>query len=389
MARITKIIEQTVSLSSGMSNAGISFDTMTASAVVMVSDVMRGGKPLVGLAFDSIGRYSHGALLHERFIPRIMNAAPESYCVESGTGIDPFKLWTVMMANEKAGGHGERAGAVGLLDSAAWDLQSKIEQKPLWALLNERFPGARQPSRTPVYASGGHYRPGVGPEGLAAEIVGYRQQGYTRFKIKTGGLNIPEDQQRIEAAIRVLGNNASALSVDFNACLSEHNALQWLEAMQPYGLAWLEEPVDPLDYQLLAQLAKHSQTPLSTGENLFSIADTRNLLRHGGLRPQHDFLNIDISLSYGIVEYTRILDLLNRSGWKPSACIPHAGHLLSAHVAAGLGLGGHETAPAHSVLGPYPQDYRLVEGHLQLSDRPGTGLEAMPGLQRVFQEMLP
>lgn len=389
MARIIDIFERTVSLASGMSNAGINFDTMTASAVVMVSDVVRHGKPLVGLAFDSIGRYSHGALLRERFIPRVMASDADSYCADSGAGIDPFKLWDVLMANEKAGGHGERAGAVGLLDAAAWDLQAKIEQKPLWALLSERFPGADNPSRTPIYASGGHYRTGVGPTGLAQEIVEYRDQGYGRFKIKTGGLGIDEDRQRIEAVIRALDDNASALSVDFNGCLSARNAQPWLEAMQPYGLAWIEEPVDPLDYQLLANLARGSRTPIATGENLFSLADTRNLLRHGGLRHDQDYLNMDISLSYGIVEYVRILELLGTSGWKKSACIPHAGHLLSAHAAAGLGLGGHETAPAHPLLGPYPEDYRVLDGFLQLGDRPGTSLEAMPGLGRIFETMIP
>src|SRR5690606_38182733 len=103
---------------------------MTASVVIMISDVERDGKPLIGVAFDSIGRYGHGALLRERFIPRVLAATPESYQAEDGDGIDPFKLWAIMMANEKAGGHGERAGAVGLIDAAAWDLQAKIEDKP-------------------------------------------------------------------------------------------------------------------------------------------------------------------------------------------------------------------------------------------------------------------
>src|SRR5690606_7821635 len=155
-----------------------------------------------------------------------------------------------------------------------------------------------------------------------------------------------------------LDGNASALSIDFNAGLSQHEASRWMAAVDAYGLAWIEEPVDPLDFQLLADLAKHCNTPFGTGENLFSFADARNLLRHGGLRPEHDYLNIDISLSYGIVEYLRILDLLKSHGWSAHSCVPHAGHLLSAHVAAGLGLGGHETAPSHALLGAYPEDYR-------------------------------
>jgi len=389
MARIVQIVERTISLASGMTNAGISFQEMTASVVAMVSDVEREGKPLVGIAFDSIGRYGHGALLGERFIPRVLAAQPGSYQSDHGDGIDPFKLWEIMMANEKAGGHGERAGAVGILDAAAWDLQAKIERKPLWGLLNERFPGAAHPGRTPIYASGGHYRPGVGATGLAEEITGYRRQGYDRFKIKAGGLPLKQDLERIETVIRALDGNASSLSIDFNAGLTPENASHWMQAVDSYGLAWIEEPVEPLDYQLLAQLARQCNTPLGAGENLFSQAEARNLLRYGGLRPEKDYINVDISLSYGIVEYLRILDLMKAHGWQATSFVPHAGHLLSAHAAAGLGLGGHETAPSHTLLGVYPDDYRIANGCIQLSDRPGSGVDAMPGLQSAMRELLP
>lgn len=387
MTRIVNFIEKTVSLASGMRNADINFDTMTASAVVMVSDVMRNGKPLVGIAFDSIGRYGHGALLQERFIPRLLNAAPSTYANPHGPGICPNKLWSVVMANEKAGGHGERAGAVGLIDAAAWDLQAKIEDKPLWALLNEKFPGASTPNQTAIYASGGHYRPNEGLDGPKQEISRYCQRGFTRFKIKAGGLPIEQDLVRIEMAINAAGG-AENLSLDFNAGLTEANALDWLNAVKDHKLSWVEEPVDPLNYQLLAELCHAYPGAISTGENLFSFADTRNLLRYGGMRPDKDLLNMDISLSYGLVEYGRILDLLATCGWSRSACIPHAGHLLSAHAAAGLGLGGHETAPDHPIFGQFPEGSSIVDGQLRLGETPGTGLEHTAGLKDIFNSIL-
>lgn len=387
MTRIVNFIEKTISLASGMRNADINFDTMTASAVVMVSDVMRNGRPLVGVAFDSIGRYGHGALLHERFIPRLLNAPPSTYANPHGPGICPHKLWSVVMANEKAGGHGERAGAVGLIDAAAWDLQAKIEDKPLWALLNEKFPGASTPNQTAIYASGGHYRPNEGLDGPKQEISRYCQRGFTRFKIKAGGLPIEQDLVRIEMAIDAAGG-AENLSLDFNAGLTEANAHDWLNAVKGRQLAWVEEPVDPLNYQLLAELCHAYPGAISTGENLFSFADTRNLLRYGGMRPNKDLLNMDISLSYGLVEYGRILDLLAACGWSRSACIPHAGHLLSAHAAAGLGLGGHETAPDHPIFGQFPEGSSIVDGQLRLGDIPGTGLEHTAGLKSIFSSIL-
>src|SRR5205085_7849980 len=64
------------------------FDAMTASVVAVHTDAKKNGRPLVGLAFDSIGRYGHGGLLRERFIPRLVAADPEAYSDGHG-GIDP------------------------------------------------------------------------------------------------------------------------------------------------------------------------------------------------------------------------------------------------------------------------------------------------------------
>src|SRR5579862_2596917 len=120
--RITGIREKTVQLASPMRNASIGFAGMTASAVVISTDTTRNGKPLVGVAFDSVGRYGHGGLLRERFIPRLLNADPREYLDPRSEIPDPARVCAVLMKDEKPGGHGERPGAVGLLDAAIWDL---------------------------------------------------------------------------------------------------------------------------------------------------------------------------------------------------------------------------------------------------------------------------
>ena len=101
--RIVAVHERTILLATAAHNASIGFAGMTASAVAVHTDAQRNGKPLTGLAFDSIGRYAHGGLLRERFIPRLLAAEPDAYDDGSG-GIDPRRAWTVMSA-----GGGRRA----------------------------------------------------------------------------------------------------------------------------------------------------------------------------------------------------------------------------------------------------------------------------------------
>ena len=78
--------------------------------------------------------------------------------------------------------------------------------------------------------------------------------------------------------------------------------------------------------------------PLATGENLFSMQDARNLIRHGGLRPDRDILQFDPALSYGLVEYLRTLDMLKAHGWSPRRCVPHGGHQFALNIAVGLAM---------------------------------------------------
>ena len=117
--RIVKITEKTVQFGSAIANSYISFSKMTNSIVAIVTDVMRDGKPVIGYGFPSIGRYAPTSILRDRMIPKIMNARPEEIYTDDGENLDPFKINALLKSNEKPGGHGDRAHAIGAIDMAA------------------------------------------------------------------------------------------------------------------------------------------------------------------------------------------------------------------------------------------------------------------------------
>ncbi len=82
--------------------------------------------------------------------------------------------------------------------------------------------------------------------------------------------------------------------------------------LREYPLFWYEEAGDPLDFALQAALAEFYPAPMATGENLFSHQDARNLLRYGGMRADRDWLQFDCALSYGLCEYLRTLEVIQR-----------------------------------------------------------------------------
>jgi L-alanine-DL-glutamate epimerase-like enolase superfamily enzyme len=335
--RIVEIREKTVPISSPIRNAYIDFSKMTLSLVAVVTDVIRNGKPVVGYGFNSNGRYGQGKLMRERFIPRLLEADSASLVNDAGDNLDPHKIWATMFTNEKPGGHGERSVAIGTIDMAVWDAVAKIEGKPLFQLLADRYGNGQPDRKIFVYAAGGYYYPGQDHEKLKDEMRSYIDRGYTVVKKKIGGASLDEDLRRIDSILSVLGDGQK-LAVDANGRFDLDTAIQYAKALSQYDLFWYEEPGDPLDYELQATLRNYYDKPMATGEDLFSMQDARNLIRYGGMRADRDWLQFDCALSYGLVEYLRTLDMLREHGWSPKRCIPHGGHQMSLNIAAGLGI---------------------------------------------------
>ena len=384
--RILEVREVTKSVASPIANAYIDFTKMTLSLVAVVTDAVRDGRRVVGYGFSSNGRYGQGASMRERFLPRIAEADPASLLDAAGTNLDPEKIWATMFRNEKPGGHGERSVAIGTIDMAVWDAVAKIAGKPLFRMLAERQGAAADP-RVFVYAAGGYYYPGKGLDGLTDEMRSYLDRGYTVVKMKIGGAPLAEDCARIEAVLRMLPPGCR-LAVDANGRFDLATAVSYAKALMPYDLFWYEEAGDPLDYALQAALAEHYANPMATGENLFSMQDARNLLRHGGMRPDRDWLQFDCALSYGLVEYLRTLAMLRDAGWSPTRCIPHGGHQMSLNIAAGLGLGGNESYPdLFQPYGGFPDGVRVDAGHITMPELPGIGFEGKSDLIKVMREL--
>jgi D(-)-tartrate dehydratase len=385
--QIVEIRETSVPIRSEIRNAFIDFRQMTASVVALITNIERDGRPVVGYGFNSNGRYAPSGLLHERFIPRLREAAPEQLLDDTGDNFDPHRAWDVLMTGEKPGGHGERSVAVGVLDMALWDAVAKIAGVPLYCLLAGRYRDGQADERVWVYAAGGYYQPGKDIHALQEEMRGYLQLGYSVVKIKIGGASLDEDRRRIEAVLELVETGPN-LAVDANGRFDLRTARAYAEALETYNLQWYEEAGDPLDFDLQARLVEAYSPPMATGENLFSMQDARNLIRYGGMRPDRDILQFDPALSYGLVEYLRTLEMLEEHGWSPRQCVPHGGHQFALNIAAGLGLGGNESYPGvFQPFGGFADGIAVEDSYVRLPDIPGIGFEAKADLYAVMRDL--
>ncbi|CBL44669.1 Putative mandelate racemase [gamma proteobacterium HdN1] len=405
--KIVDILNFRVPLSGQISNAVVNFSEHDVSLVAVVSDLRRNGRPLVGWAFNSIGRFAQQGIIEQRIRPRILAATEKSLLDCEGKGFDPSAVRACAMQNEKPGGHGDRASAVAAVELAIWDLNAKIREVPAWVLIAEHFgcieAGCIEAGRTEtvrtgagrteatraasVYAAGGYYYPpGVGKT-LSEELKSYQAMGFDRFKIKVGGAQLREDLARIDAAMKIAGDGKNLL-VDANGRFDLPGALAFAKEIAPYSLGWFEEAGDPLDYALNRSLAEHYAGPIATGENLFSFEDVRNLLRYGGQRAGRDIFQMDAGLSYGLTDYARMIALMEQHGFDRRQAWPHGGHLINLHIVVGLGLGGCEVYPCvFQPFGGYSDACRIANGQVTPSQAPGFGLEEKSSLKPWLEKV--
>ncbi|MES2184962.1 MAG: enolase C-terminal domain-like protein [Pseudomonadota bacterium] len=382
--RIISIQEAAFPVQSTMRNAVFSFAEMTTSIVAVRLAPAGGGAPVTGFAFNSTGRYACGQPMRERFFPRLLRAPAASLLDAQGL-LDPAKAVAVMLVGEKPGGHAERSVPIGTIETALWDALAKAQGVPLAELVSQRFRGRPMEQKVSCYVGGGWYRPGGKPEDVGEEVQRHLDAGYTQVKIKVGGAPLPEDLRRIECALAQLPDSG-CLSVDANAKFDRPEALAYAKALAPYQLRWFEEPCEPNDFALMAEVASVYAPPLSTAENLYSAQDVLNLVRFGGWRSHQDLIQVDPPQAYGVHAYASLVQTLEKEGWSAKAHFPHGGNQMSLALVAGLGLGGCEAYPGvFGAFGGFSDDTVVEQGFVQAPQLPGIGFEGHSQLYRLMK----
>ncbi len=279
------------------------------------------------------------------------------------------------------------------IDIALWDLRGKLAGMPLWRLLG----GYR--SRVPAYATGGFYAEGKGIAELCAEMRGYLAHGFRAVKMKVGRnseiegsplramahrgvceVTLAEDLARVRAVREAIGRDIR-LMIDANGGWDVPTAVRMGRVLEPLDIYWYEEPVSPDDRRGSAEVAAKVAIPVAGYETCtYGRVGFRDYIAAGAIH----FVQPDVCWAGGLTESLKIAHLAQ--AWNlPLA--PHI-HGSAVGVAAALHLlGGVPNAsmaemvfPAHPLMADLVKEPLVVDGtgHVQLSERPGLGVELDP-----------
>jgi L-alanine-DL-glutamate epimerase-like enolase superfamily enzyme len=277
-----------------------------------------------------------------------------------GRDAEPVEeLWQLMWRRLLFVGRGGLASfAIAALDVALWDLRGLRRGLPLYALL-----GAPR-REIPAYGSGVDL-PKPLPE-LLRQVEGFLARGFPGVKVKVGRPDPREDEERIAAVRRLIGEGID-LMVDANMSWTPDEALERARRLIPYRLYWLEEPVAPEDVAGHARLAAALDVPIAAGESLHSPHEFRHYVEAHAI----DVVQIDPITNGGITAALQVIHMANAAGLPVSS---HYADELCAHLlcaaARPLYLEKHAFALDRYLVTPQ----QVVHGHVTPFDVPGHGL---------------
>lgn len=310
-------------------------------------------------------------------------------------GQDPFdieRLTSQMMfrVSYLGGNGGIGIHAVTGVETALWDLTGKLLGMPVRKILS----GGAYTNQVRAYWTSGP-RNMLDPA-VCKEWVDYVKQSVQKwtaakpFRIsrRPGGeaLNRRLTNAELKNNVQGFSNLRQAAGDDFEIIVHCHwefnfpSALALVKAMEPIRPWWIEDPM-PIEYvDTWAKLAAASPVPILCGENLYTRHDFLPFIINQAVH----MIEIDISMAGGLLEARKIADLANLY-YMPVATHNVMGPIAtiaSANCAATMhDFAGHETFDFKSGnragegdLIIYDREI-IQDGHIQLSDKPGLGLD--------------
>jgi L-rhamnonate dehydratase len=282
---------------------------------------------------------------------------------------DPFnveRLWDIMWRSTMSYGRmGLVINAISAVDLALWDIIGKALNMPVYKLL-----GGETKPRLPAYCTGN-------------DIEQHVEFGYKRLKLAIpygpadGIEGMRKNVELVQRARKALGPDGDIM-LDCWMAWTERYTIEIAEMMEPYRVYWMEECLQPHDYEGFGRLAAQiTSTRIVTGEHEYTRYGFRQLLEHG-LRT---IWQPDIHWCGGLTELRRIAAL---AAAYDIPVIPHGGgsrdgvhFIIATPNSPWAELFMPPPGGPREVYDRYEEDNMITRGpegiYVRPSDRPGFG----------------
>ncbi|MFP3897574.1 MAG: galactonate dehydratase [Anaerolineales bacterium] len=272
-------------------------------------------------------------------------------------------------------------GALSAIDIALWDIAGKYFGVPVSQLL-----GGKCRDKARVY----YHVFGSTREELIQGCVAAKEEGFTAVGHLTPFLDEARTKpyfkthaDKIRDAVETVKSYRQAVGDEVDLCIEIHRRLEPAEAIalgrgiEPYHPFFFEDPVRPDSFDAMAEVARHIDIPIATGERLHTIHEFEMLLTRDAVQ----YVRPDVCLAGGITHAKKIAALAEAHY---AQVVPH-NPLSPVSTAACVQLAA---CIPNFALQEYPRGegeppkseivrstLKLEDGFLIVPDAPGIGVE--------------
>ena len=282
-----------------------------------VEDIFDGTQDvLVVQVVTDTGMVGLGEVVSSSYVARAVIEAPRSgggrhglaEIVRGMDASDTDAVWQAMW--EESGWYGRRGVAIHAMagiDVALWDLKGQAAGRPTYQVLGNRPHAAMRPYASVLWGD-----TEAETRRLATELLDY---GFPAVKFGFGpiGTSLEQDVSMVRAARQVVTGDAG-LMVDVGRRWTVDAALARCEALEPFDLEWVEEPLHPEDLDGYARLTRSVATPIAAAETEETMAGFRAFLDAGVKVIQPDLGRV------GLTQGVKLAELARQYG---ARCVPH------------------------------------------------------------------
>jgi len=229
-------------------------------------------------------------------------------------------------------------------DMAMYDILGKTAGLPLYAVLG----GGKRSFWTDntIGINDAEY--------MAKKAIDYKDQGFQAIKVKLGTTR-EQDVERIRKIRKAIGDDLP-IRIDANQGWDYKTAVTTLQALEPFGIEYCEQPIARWDYENMRRIREKTSIAIMADESLFDHHDAYQLAAMGCC----DYFNIKLAKSGGIHTGLKINAIAEGAGIK---C------MVGCMTETRLGL----TAAAHLVSARPNIQYADLDGYLFLKEDPILG----------------
>jgi L-alanine-DL-glutamate epimerase-like enolase superfamily enzyme len=259
---------------------------------------------------------------------------------------------------------------IAAVDCALYDLRAKALEMNVSRML-----GARSAS-VPVYNSGGLWATRSLDE-LQKQAAAHVKAGWRAMKVRLTR-SLDDSVARVKAVREAIGPEV-ALMADPHQLYSVPEAIRLGRRFEPYNLAWFEEPTAPEDHDGEAAIAAALDTPIASGESVYTSRDILDMLK----KRSADILMPDLQRMGGPTEFLKAAALADAFDTPIS---PHHLHQMSLSLVAALPNAIYlEYMPWFDAL--FSEQLELdKEGRAIVPGRHGWGFSFDPAAVKRFKE---